>query len=794
MATLLYTIFGITAGASLHCAQRREISPCTCAPHETYANTIQVTCERMDNFTTVVDALQNRLPTNFNIWLKITHSNLWDLDNATFAEMNMNIKNLKLNHNNLTSLPVSTFIALGRTEFLSLSDNDFHEVPRDVFRHMPNIGTLDIARGRIKHINRDDFKALPNLGTLILATNQIESIDNGSFPNKIFNLHLGHNKIPSLNGTVRNMNDLRTLFINVNELTSLEDELPESSNLLMILANRNKIRHFPKSFKNLPALDTLFFDKNELVSLDGLLKHAKKLQRLYVSENKIDYLAEDEFLEARNIDELQMSHNLLVSLNNSLINIRNLRVANFSFNQLTTFSLKEIQGLRKLRNLDLSHNKIVLLKNTLENVVDNEIVSSSLLFELRLDHNLLKSLDKALVGLNNLRHLNLAHNRLTSLTADDFSKMEELETLDLSHNQLETLAGMSEAFLPSLETLNASFNQLTYMEKDFYGLPVLCTADLSNNIISHISINLVANTRCSNHGVPNKLKIYLQENPVLCADNLPELVGAMEMRFARLIGVAHCIVPQQIVDPSLHMQPPLTLQKMMKPQPLGVSPILQPMEPPPSIVQIIVPAALIQETAQTTNVTDEKPLESVSNDTETASLPEVHAHEEHPHEEIISKEENDTIHEAENTPDEENVSEEVEEKEISAPSLPKATIQDIPAEKSVDDAIIESEDSPEIDPIQEFNKIRTAPDGYPSLPEILHEVLPQPQRTHASLGGDDEGIVGEEMAELREESPSDIQKDAAATADHQETQAVHDNDDDLLQKELVDIADDTPPS
>lgn len=48
------------------------------------------------------------------------------------------------------------------------------------------------------------------------------------------------------------------------------------------------------------------------------------------------------------------------------------------------------------------------------------------------------------------------------------------------------------------------------MEKDFYGLPVLCTADLSNNIISHISINLVANTRCSNHGVPNKLKIFLQ--------------------------------------------------------------------------------------------------------------------------------------------------------------------------------------------------------------------------------------------------------------------------------------------
>lgn len=312
-------------------------------------------------------------------------------------------------------------MSLGRTEYLSLSDNDFDEVPRDIFSHMPNVGTLDIARGRIRKINKDDFKSLPNLGTLVLATNQIESIDNGSFPNKIFNLHLGHNKIPSLNGTVREMRELRTLFINVNELTSLEDELPESSNLIMILANRNKIKHFPKSFKNLGELDTLYFEKNELVSFDGLLKHMKKLQRLFVSENKIEYLAEDEFLEARNIDELQMSRNQLVSLNNSLINIRHLRVANFSYNHLTTFSLKEIEGLRKLRNLDLSHNKIALLKNKMENLVDsnNEIVSSSLLFELRLNHNLLKSLDKALVGLNNLRILNLAHNRLTTLSAGE---------------------------------------------------------------------------------------------------------------------------------------------------------------------------------------------------------------------------------------------------------------------------------------------------------------------------------------------------------------------------------------
>lgn len=242
----------------------------------------------------------------------------------------------------------------------------------------------------------------------------------------------------------------------------------------------------------------------------------------------------------------------------------------------------------------------------------------------------------------------------------------------------------------------------------------------------------------------------------------------MEMRFARLIGVAHCIVPQQIVDPSLHMQPPLTLQKMMKPQSIGVSPILQPMEPPPSIVQIIVPAALIQETT-TTNVTDDSQkqerIESAvapNDTTSTHALPEIHSNQtvvSETSETHITKEENDTTgsHQIEPEPD-----------------TPKVSIQDIPAEKSVDDS--DMDEIPDTDPIQEFNKIRS-PEAYPplSLPEILHEVLPQPQRTHASLENED--------IELEHDIP--VQMDAAVKEGQQSEE---EDEDDLLQETLADIA------
>jgi Leucine-rich repeat (LRR) protein len=67
-----------------------------------------------------------------------------------------------------------------------------------------------------------------------------------------------------------------------------------------------------------------------------------------------------------------------------------------------------------------------------------------------------------------------------------------------------------QTYLPTLETLNVSYNLLTTTGKDFHGLPVLCTADLSYNNIASMSIDLVSNTRCSNHGVVNKLEIHLQ--------------------------------------------------------------------------------------------------------------------------------------------------------------------------------------------------------------------------------------------------------------------------------------------
>lgn len=65
------------------------------------------------------------------------------------------------------------------------------------------------------------------------------------------------------------------------------------------------------------------------------------------------------------------------------------------------------------------------------------------LLELKLDHNVLESLNGALSGLPLLRKLGLSYNRLKMISPDDLIGLDCLTVLDLSHNQLTTLEEMS---------------------------------------------------------------------------------------------------------------------------------------------------------------------------------------------------------------------------------------------------------------------------------------------------------------------------------------------------------------
>lgn len=127
---------------------------------------------------------------------------------------------------------------------------------------------------------------------LVLPGNQIARMDRNSIPFIVQRLHLGRNMIRGMNHTLLEMSELIWLFVNANNLTTLDNELPlNAPNLKMVHASNNRITQFPHQFRTYPSLETLFVQDNLLTSLDGTLSRSRKLRRLVLDDNHISIVS-----------------------------------------------------------------------------------------------------------------------------------------------------------------------------------------------------------------------------------------------------------------------------------------------------------------------------------------------------------------------------------------------------------------------------------------------------------------------------------------------------------------------
>lgn len=101
-AALLCALAGqLGTGASLHCAMRREISPCTCRREETTTGNIQVVCQRVNTYEDIARALTSKFSPETKIGLEISYSQMPDFTDHSFKELGLSITKLKLNFDNL---------------------------------------------------------------------------------------------------------------------------------------------------------------------------------------------------------------------------------------------------------------------------------------------------------------------------------------------------------------------------------------------------------------------------------------------------------------------------------------------------------------------------------------------------------------------------------------------------------------------------------------------------------------------------------------------------------------------
>jgi Leucine-rich repeat (LRR) protein len=82
--------------------------------------------------------------------------------------------------------------------------------------------------------------------------------------------------------------ELEWLFLNGNQLTTLDEQLPQDGNKLALLhAGNNHLQKLPQELQNFILLESLFFQHNELLNLGGTVQRARKLKRLHICHNKI---------------------------------------------------------------------------------------------------------------------------------------------------------------------------------------------------------------------------------------------------------------------------------------------------------------------------------------------------------------------------------------------------------------------------------------------------------------------------------------------------------------------------
>lgn len=369
-------------------------------------------------------------------------------------------------------MPESSFRNLSNLGYLSLANNNLKEIPRHILAHMPKILTIDLGCGNIETVRTDDFQHLLDVNYLVLYSNNIKTVEKESIPRTVRILHLGRNNLTSMNGTLRYHEGMDVLFLNHNNLTTLDDELPiRSTHFKSLTAHHNKLRNLPRDLTHFPYLDTLYLSDNEIRSLDGVISNASYLQTLSVYNNKIEYLAADEFAHSLELYDLDLANNLIKSINGSMLSLVKIRMCNLSRNVIEEFRLDDVRGLRELQIMDLSYNRIVKVTTSTQNVVEQEFY----FVELRLGHNSLKSLNGAMMNLNRLKILDLSFNKLKWLTADDFIGLDELESLDISHNYLQTL---EETSMVTIYCSNGNVCWTFLMKKNRTHLRIVLTSNL----------------------------------------------------------------------------------------------------------------------------------------------------------------------------------------------------------------------------------------------------------------------------------------------------------------------------
>uniref|UniRef100_UPI003AAC47EF leucine-rich repeats and immunoglobulin-like domains protein 1 n=1 Tax=Centroberyx gerrardi TaxID=166262 RepID=UPI003AAC47EF len=399
--------------SDLPCAQN-----CTCSGDSVDCSNLELTATPLD------------LPAR-TVSLNLGHNKLTTINAEVFANL-PNLRELRLDHNELTSIP-DLGQAASKIVSLYLHHNKIRSIDGRRTRELVSVETLDLSNNDITELRGHCFPAGLQIKDLYLSNNKISVLELGALDHlgsTLQVLRLSRNRISQIPVKAFQLPRLTQLELNRNRIRQVEGLTFQGlSSLEVLKLQRNNISKLTDgAFWDLAKMKVLHLDYNSLTEVNsGSLYGLTSLQQLFLTNNSIARINPDGWKFCQKLRELNLSYNNLTRLDEgSLAVLGDLHTLRLGHNSISHITEGAFRGLKALRVLELDHNDI---SGTIEDT-NGAFSGLDSLNKLTLFGNKIKSVaKKAFSGLETLEHLNLGENAIRSIQPEAFSKMRNLKTL-----------------------------------------------------------------------------------------------------------------------------------------------------------------------------------------------------------------------------------------------------------------------------------------------------------------------------------------------------------------------------
>jgi Leucine-rich repeat (LRR) protein len=225
----------------------------------------------------------------------------------------------------------------------------------------------------IRLLEKDD--SIPNGKKLAIRGNDLKLLDEDIFKIDLFltslELSPGHQatglniKLSKLSSNIKNLQHLREIVLDSNDLKQLPDELGNLENLERLVLSNNGLKTLPDSFSNLKKLESLHLAKNHFESIPQCVFELESLSFLDFTSNDLESLDRRLKNLCKTLRNLHVYDNLICELDGQLISsLVNLEEFWFGKNKIKVIPVE----ICKLKQLDWQDNYLTIIfeKNPIE--------------------------------------------------------------------------------------------------------------------------------------------------------------------------------------------------------------------------------------------------------------------------------------------------------------------------------------------------------------------------------------------------------------------------------------------